>query len=63
MQPMCGIYHRSLEVKFIDMLQQNRHKLGYLLKSSKTTFVTFKDDKAFLNLNHPDEYQKALTLI
>ena len=62
MQPMCGVYHRSLEPKFIDMLQQNRHKLGYLLKSSKTTFVTFNAESRFLNLNHPKEYQEAVKI-
>jgi molybdopterin-guanine dinucleotide biosynthesis protein A len=60
---MCGIYHKSLEVKFLNMLKTDSHKLGYLLKNSKTTFVNFKDDKAFLNLNNPQEYKKALTLI
>jgi len=63
MQPMCGIYHRSLESKFLKMLESNNHKLGYLLKSSNTTFVIFDDEKPFLNLNHPQEYEKALTLI
>ena len=63
MQPMCGIYHHSLESKFLEMLESNNHKLGYLLKSSNTTFVNFNDEKPFLNLNHPHEYEKALTLI
>lgn len=62
-QPMCGIYHLSLEDKFIDMLKTDNHKLGFLLKSSNTTFVDFSDEKLFLNLNHPHEYQEALTLI
>ncbi|MCK9490682.1 MAG: molybdenum cofactor guanylyltransferase MobA [Sulfurimonas sp.] len=62
-QPMCGIYHRSLEKKFIKMLKEDNHKLGFLLKSSKTTFVNFEDEKAFLNLNHPHEYIEALKLI
>jgi len=62
-QPMCGVYHRSLELKFENMLKTDNHKLGYLLKNSKTTFVDFKDEKPFLNLNHPHEYQEALTLI
>ncbi|MEA3228117.1 MAG: molybdenum cofactor guanylyltransferase MobA [Campylobacterota bacterium] len=62
-QPMCGIYHRSLEQKFIDMLQKENHKLGFLLKNSSTNFVLFDNDKPFLNLNHPHEYEKALTLI
>jgi len=62
-QPMCGIYHRSLEAKFIDMLREDNHKLGFLLKSSNTSYVEFEDEKAFLNLNHPHEYQEALALI
>ncbi|MCW8954325.1 MAG: molybdenum cofactor guanylyltransferase MobA [Sulfurimonas sp.] len=62
-QPMCGIYHRSLENRFIDMLKENNHKLGFLLKSSKTNFVEFNDEKPFLNLNHPHEYQEALKLL
>jgi len=59
MQPMCGIYHRSLENKFIEMLENDNHKLGYLLKSSKTIYVNFDDDKKFLNINHPHEYEEA----
>ena len=62
-QPMCGIYHRSLESKFIKMLEDDNHKLGLLLKNSNTLHVEFKDEKPFLNLNHPHEYQEALTLI
>ena len=62
-QPMCGIYHRSLENKFIDMLKEENHKLGFLLKSSNTNFVEFSDEKPFLNLNHPHEYTEALKLI
>jgi molybdopterin-guanine dinucleotide biosynthesis protein A len=62
-EPMCGIYHRSLEGQFTNMLKDNNHKLGFLLKSSNTTFVDFENDEAFLNLNSPDDYKKALTLI
>jgi len=61
--PMCGIYHRSLQTAFIDMLKNDNHKLGFLLKSSKTKYIRFEDEKPFLNLNHPHEYQEALKLI
>lgn len=63
MQPMCGIYHRSLEIKFQQMLRDKKHKLGFLLKNANTKFVDFEDEKAFLNLNNPQEYQEALTLL
>ena len=62
-QPMCGVYHRSLESKFIDMLNENNHKLGHLLKTSNTTYIEFENEKLFLNLNHPKEYQEALKLL
>lgn len=62
-QPMCGIYHRSLEHEFEQMLQNDNHKLGFLLKNSNTAFVKFDNEKAFLNLNHPHEYEEALRLI
>lgn len=61
-EPMCGIYHRSTEKKFAAMLQENSHKLGFLLKTSNTLYVEFEDEKPFLNLNHPHEYQEALSL-
>ncbi len=62
-QPLCGIYHRSLLPAFTKMLEENKHKLTYLLENSQTKYVTFKNDNRFLNLNHPHEYKKALTLI
>ena len=62
-QPMCAIYHRSLKSKFQKMLKEDNHKLGFLLKSSNTLHVEFEDEKPFLNLNHPHQYQEALKLI
>jgi molybdopterin-guanine dinucleotide biosynthesis protein A len=60
MEPLCGIYHRSLLGEFEKMLKEDNHKLGMLLKNAKTTFVSFDDAKPFANLNHPEEYQEAL---
>ncbi len=62
-QPMCGIYHRSLQNKFLLMLKENSHKLNFLLKCSNTKYVEFEDEKPFLNLNNPQEYKEALTII
>lgn len=63
LQPLCGIYHRSLEVKFQDMQKDDNHKLGFLLKSSKTEYVQCEDNQVFLNLNSPQDYKEALTLL
>lgn len=63
MQPMCGIYHASLYSSFKEMLASNQHKLGYLLKHSHTRYVHFQNKRSFLNLNTPQDYQEALTLV
>ncbi|MDY0116466.1 MAG: molybdenum cofactor guanylyltransferase MobA, partial [Sulfurimonadaceae bacterium] len=63
MEPMCGIYHRSLAPAFKKMLEEDNHKLGMLLKQSHTHFVIFPTSEPFLNLNHPEEYQQALKLL
>jgi molybdopterin-guanine dinucleotide biosynthesis protein A len=60
MQPLCGIYSSALLEEFEKMIEQNNHKLGYLLKNTNTTFVYFDNTNAFVNLNHPHEYQEAL---
>jgi molybdopterin-guanine dinucleotide biosynthesis protein A len=59
--PMCGIYHRSLLREFKAMLAEDNHRMGTLLKKSKIRFVTFDDEAPFANLNHPHEYEAALS--
>jgi len=61
--PMCGIYRRSLLPAFETMLKEGNHRLGQLLKRSNTKFVMFENEEAFANLNHPAEYEEALTKI
>lgn len=62
-EPLCAIYHRSLESKFLTMYQESNYKLRHMLKSSHVRYVDFKKEDSFLNLNHPHEYKKALQLI
>ena len=62
-QPLCGVYHNSLETPFKIMFQQNNHKLGLLLKNSHTNYCHFSQTQLFLNLNHPQQYQEALKII
>lgn len=59
--PLCGIYHRSLLEEFERMLRDGDHRLGKLLASRQTKYVEFEDEEAFANLNHPHEYQQALS--
>jgi molybdopterin-guanine dinucleotide biosynthesis protein A len=59
--PLCGVYSRSLLKAFKTMQTHNDHRLGKLLSNSKTRYVEFDNEELFANLNHPHEYQEALS--
>ncbi len=59
--PMTGIYHRSLMEEFQRMQRERDHRLGKLLSQCQTSFVEFTHEEPFMNLNHPHEYEEALS--
>ena len=59
-QPLCGIYKKSILALAYQQLEKNNHKLQDLLSLAKTLYVPFANDQPFSNLNHPQEYEKAL---
>ncbi|MCW8822146.1 MAG: molybdenum cofactor guanylyltransferase MobA [Sulfurovum sp.] len=59
-QPLCGLYKKSILPLAYAQLEKNNHRLGDLLHLANTLFVKFDEDRPFTNLNHPKEYQEAL---
>jgi len=59
--PLTGLYHVSLLGEFQRMLQESDHRLGKLLSMSNTHFIEFENEEPFMNLNHPHEYEAALS--
>lgn len=62
-EPLCGVYSRALLPRVKEMLSKDIHKLNYLIKSSKSQYITFNIEEEFLNLNRDEDYLKALNLI
>ena len=62
-QPLCGRYRRSILPRIKLALTEDKHKLGRLLQEADTYYVDFEEDHAFMNLNHPHEYEAALLLL
>ena len=58
--PMCGIYSRTLSEHLSTMIREDNHKLGKLLKNSHVHYVEIENEDLLMNVNTPDEYQKAL---
>ena len=61
--PLCGIYHRSIFQEILRMFVNNRHKLTELLKNTNCSYVSFENERAFLNLNRPSDYQEAVSIL
>ncbi len=59
-QPLCGLYKRSILPLAYAQLEKENHRLGDLLRLAHTLFVEFDEDTPFTNLNRPEEYQQAL---
>ncbi|ADG91968.1 molybdopterin-guanine dinucleotide biosynthesis protein [Arcobacter nitrofigilis DSM 7299] len=60
---LCGVYERSCLKIINQMLKENNHKIGFLLKRIELKKIEFFDENEFLNLNKKEDYQKALSLI
>jgi len=60
---LCGIFSKTILNKVIEMVDDDFHKVGALLKRVNTSYITFEDENEFLNLNTPDEYKQAMEII
>lgn len=57
-EPLCGIYRRSILPFAQKHLAQNNHRLTALLKVADIQMISFDNNAPFTNLNTQEEYQK-----
>jgi len=62
-QPLCALYRDTIMPTAKKALMEGNHKMKSLLQQSRTLTLSFEEKNAFLNLNHPKEYEEALRLI
>lgn len=60
---LCGVFDYSCLKIIIKMLENDIHKVGYLLKNMNTKYLQFEDEDEFINLNDKNEYSRAKSLI
>lgn len=61
---LCGLFKKQRIKPLIKkMLQDDFHKVGFLLQSLNSKEVQFEDENEFINLNQKEDYKKALELI
>jgi molybdopterin-guanine dinucleotide biosynthesis protein A len=62
LEPLCGVYRKSILPLAKELFNKDIHKLNYLLKLSKTKEIVFKENDKFLNLNTLQDYEIACDL-
>jgi molybdopterin-guanine dinucleotide biosynthesis protein A len=63
LEPLCAIYHRSFLGKAKIALKNNQHRLQSLLDTLEVKKVCIEEERLFMNLNYPSEYEEALKYI
>jgi molybdopterin-guanine dinucleotide biosynthesis protein A len=58
---LCGVFTHRLLNQIILMLENDNHKINYLLKNSNVNYVIFVQDDEFININEPYEYENILS--
>lgn len=62
-EPLCALYKRTALDAARRQLEEGNHRLTSLLDAIYTKEALFEDETPFLNLNRPEEYERALTLL
>lgn len=60
---LCGVFSSSISSSINKMLEEDIHKVGFLLRNNKTNIVDLPNDDEFINLNNKEEYKKAINII
>ena len=59
LEPLCAIYRRAILPVAQACLRQDKHRLHGFLEGVNSIAIEFTDERDFINLNHPQEYEKA----
>ena len=61
---LCGVFNKNKVLPIVEqMLKDDFHKVGFLLKHLFTNYVNFPKEDEFININKKEDYQKAISII
>jgi molybdenum cofactor guanylyltransferase len=60
---LCGVFSSNISSTIKNMIENDVHKIGYLIKNNKFKIIEFPNDSEFMNINNKDDYKNALTYI
>src|SRR5574344_1046373 len=57
---LCGVFKNSCLENIKYMIENDIHKINYLIKNSNYKIIECKNEDEFLNINEQSDYKKAL---
>ncbi len=59
-QPLCAIYRRTVLPHLRRLTEERKYRFSHLFERIEVTYVDFEKERAFVNLNTPEDYRKAM---
>jgi len=53
---LCGVFKNCINTKIDEMLKEDNHKIGFLIKSVNSNIIDEFNNDEFINLNTKDDY-------
>ena len=60
---LCGVFSSNISLTIKTMIENDIHKIGYLLKNNIHKILKFLNDGEFININDKNDYKTALNNI
>ena len=58
---LCGVFSKLVLSTIEEMLEENIHKINFLIKNRNNNIISFSNEDEFLNINTKDEYIRSLS--
>ncbi len=60
---LCGVFSSNISLTIKNMIENDIHKINYLIKNNNYKIINFSNNSEFININNQDEYQESLVYI
>ena len=60
---LCGVFSSTISLTIKTMIENDIHKIAYLINKNKNKILKFPNNSEFLNINNKEEYEESLNYI
>ncbi len=60
---LCGVFSSNISLTIKTMIENDIHKIAYLINKNKNKILKFPNNSEFLNINNKEEYEESLNYI